>query len=48
MERGLENDNVLFSTEFKRKWASPVTQLVKNPPAMRETWVQSQGWDDPL
>ena len=20
-------------------WASPVTQLVKNPPAMRETWV---------
>ena len=29
MERGLENDNVLFSTEFKRKWASPVAQLVK-------------------
>ena len=20
-------------------WASPVAQLVKNPPAMRETWV---------
>ena len=25
-----------------------MAQLVKNPPAMRETWVQSQGWDDPL
>ena len=21
---------------------------VKNPPAMRETWVQSLGWEDPL
>ena len=25
-----------------------MAQLVKNPPAMRETWVQSLGWDDPL
>ena len=29
-------------------WASLVTQLVKNPPAMRETWVRSLGWEDPL
>ena len=29
-------------------WASLVSQLVKNPPAMRETWVQSLGWEDPL
>ena len=29
-------------------WASLVGQLVKNPPAMRETWVQSLGWKDPL
>ena len=28
--------------------ASLVTQLVKNPPAMRETWVRSLGWEDPL
>ena len=27
---------------------NPITQLVKNPPAMRETWVQSLGWEDPL
>ena len=29
-------------------WASLVAQLVKNPPAMWETWVQSVGWEDPL
>ena len=29
-------------------WASFVAQLVKNPPAMRETWVRSLGWEDPL
>ena len=28
--------------------ASLVAQLVKNLPAMRETSVQSQGWEDPL
>ena len=29
-------------------WASFVAQLVKNPPSMVETWVQSLGWEDPL
>ena len=29
-------------------WASLVAQVVKNSPAMRETWVQSLGWEDPL
>ena len=29
-------------------WASLVAQQVKNPPAMRETWVWSLGWEDPL
>ena len=29
-------------------WISLVAQLVKNPPAMWETWVQSLGWEDPL
>ena len=29
-------------------WASLVAQLVKNPPAMQETWFQSLGWEDPL
>ena len=25
-----------------------MAQLVKNPPAMRETWIRSLGWEDPL
>ena len=25
-----------------------MTQLVKNPPAMRETWLRSLGWKDAL
>ena len=29
-------------------WASLVAQMVKNPPTMQETWVQSLGWEDPL
>ena len=29
-------------------WASLVAQLVKKPPAMQETWVQSLGWEDTL
>ena len=29
-------------------WASPVAQLVKNPPAIQETWVRFLGWEDPL
>ena len=28
--------------------ASLVAHLVKNLPAMQETWVRSLGWDDPL
>ena len=33
---------------FQYSWASLVAQIVKNLPAMRETWVQSLGWEDPL
>ena len=29
-------------------WVSLVAQMVKNLPAMREAWLQSQGWKDPL
>ena len=36
---------VIYQTVFK---ASLVTQMVKNPPAMRETWVPSLGREDPL
>ena len=33
---------------FKCLRASPVTQLVKNLLAMRETWLWSLGWEDPI
>ena len=29
-------------------WASLLAQMVKNLPAMRETWVRFLGWEDPL
>ena len=32
----------------QHSWASLLAQLVKNLPAMQETWVQSLGWEDPL
>ena len=33
---------------FQYSWASLMAQLVKNLPAVRETWVRSLGWKDPL
>ena len=34
--------------DYKDIWASLVAQMVRNLPAMQETWVQSLGWEDPL
>ena len=30
------------------KTASLVAHMVKNLPAMQDTWIQSLGWEDPL
>ena len=41
----------IFLINFKRSFKyliSLIAQLVKNPPAMQETWVRSLGWEDPL
>ena len=38
----------LSSSSMGTGLASLLAQLVKNPPAMRETGVQSLGWEDPL
>ena len=32
----------------EERTSSLVTQTVKNLPAMKEIWVQSLGWEDPL
>ena len=48
-----ESEKASFKLNIKKNhgiqsWASLVAQLVKNPLAMRETWVGSLGWEDPL
>ena len=43
-----EHSAVLFPNPSVSSQASLMAQLVKNPPAMQETWVQSLGWEDPL
>ena len=37
-----------FKSALVINWASLVAQLVKNPPAMQQTWVGSLGGEDPL
>ena len=39
-------EGIGYSLQYS--WSSLVAQLVKNPPAMQETWIQSLGWDDLL
>ena len=39
-------EGIGYSLQYS--WASLVAQLVKNLPAMWETWVQSLGWQDPI
>ena len=41
------NDMHFHFHSLNYSWASLVSQLVKNPPAMQETWVRSLGWEDP-
>ena len=45
---GLLNDDYLTSPPHLVNHPILVAQLVKNPPAMQETWVWSLGWEDPL
>ena len=39
---------MLVCFTFAYEWASLITQLVKNPPAMQKTPDQFLGWEDPL
>ena len=40
--------SILTTTNPKFRRSSLVAQMVKRPPTMRETWVRSLGWEDPL
>ena len=44
----MSHDEQDFTVKFSLNRASLVAQLVKNPPAVQETWVASLGWEDPL
>ena len=39
-------EGIVYPLQYS--WVSLVAQLVKNPPATQETWVQSLGREDPL
>ena len=39
-------EKIVYPLQYS--WASLLIQLVKNLPAMQETWVRSLGWEDPL
>ena len=45
-------EKTVFKKQYWENWTATgrrmIAQLVKNPPAMRETWVRSLGWEDPL
>ena len=46
---GLENfpgQGIGYPLQYS--WSSLVTQIVKNLPAVWETWARSLSWDDPL
>ena len=45
-DRGLELKKASLEARIKR--ASLMAQMVRNLPAMQETWIQSLGWEDPL
>ena len=48
-EAQIEIHRLGFFLSLSVPWrASLVAQLIKNLPAMRETWVWSLGWEDPL
>ena len=42
----ISSDIILFKL-YNQTRASLVAQMVKNLPAMQETWVRSLGWEDP-
>ena len=40
--------NIRIDIAYYGHWVSLVAQMVKNPPAIREIWFRSLGWEDPL
>ena len=47
-EVGFRKFQLSWNHQLYLHWTSLVAQLVNNLPAMRETWIRSLGWEDPL
>ena len=47
-QKHFKSEVLTLDFNFQVLRASLVAQLVKNPPAMQETWIRSLGWEDPL
>ena len=45
---GGHKDSVAFAKPSTVKWASPIPQLVKNPPSMHEPPIRFLSWEDLL
>ena len=43
---GSPGEDISYPLQYSQ--ASLVAQMVENPPEMRDTWVWSLGWEDPL
>ena len=39
---------IIYIHIYPSIWVSLVAQMVKNPPALQETWLWSVAWEDPL
>ena len=48
LNNDLMNNNISLCTNCDIVWASLVIQMVKNLPAIQETWIQSLGREDLL
>ena len=41
-------NSIVYYKKYELEETSLVAQMVKRLPTMRETWVRSLGWEDPL
>ena len=47
-QKGYQGDKYSIWGDLSFQGPSLLAQLENNSPTMRETWVQSLGWEDPL
>ena len=49
VKKNLREKKLFFFGELRNwQYLHLVAQMVKNLPAMQDTWVRSLGWEDPL